>query len=129
MPLTDEQVEARRIQVAAERQKRREAEAPKPGSVTLVDGPPPVRILVDQTTSFAGEITILDKAVLLFLYCTPEPPINLDEPQVQKMVKRLELAHLITWDGVKLNTTEKAKVLCEVIRELPLPVASWTMPK
>jgi len=79
-------------------------------------------------------ITLLDRAALLVLYCTPAPIMDYAEAGVARSLLRLRDHELISYregelhDPNSYSITERGKVLCEALRDVPLPVSRWVIP-
>ena len=79
---------------------------------------------MDEITS----ATILDKALLVCLYCMSfkHLPLDLDCSTWRSSLERLRRFDLIDDNS---EVTERGKVLCEAVRGLGMPVHSWIMPE
>lgn len=71
-------------------------------------------------------ITLLDKAILIELYCIPNVARRAPRaPGEQRSLDRLFNAGLLNGGQ---EVTEKGKVLCEAIRNVLMPEQKWVMP-
>lgn len=79
------------------------------------------------------KLSLLDTAFLLRCYCKPiqREPLSQEDDRSTERLMSMGLIEFRPADGTHfaaLYATERAKVYCEYLRDIPLPVASWSMP-